>query len=93
MQVQLRDKLPGLIPILQEETQVAFRLEFPETECSGDCMLTSTAYTFCHLNLEIGWKSISPHMTTQRMVERLNNLVLVGRELSTSCISEISWVG
>jgi hypothetical protein len=90
MQVQLRDYLPSLIPSLQEETKAAFRIEFPDTESSGEGISVSKVSCTYHPNLEIGWKSISPHMTSQRMVERLNNLVLVGRDLSTCSMSDIS---
>jgi hypothetical protein len=52
MQVQLRDYLPSLIPSLQEETKVVFRIELPDTESSGEGISLSNVSCTYHANLK-----------------------------------------
>lgn len=67
MKVKLRDNLPALIPKLLINTKKAFQSELPASENN---------------NVTAVWLPISPHKISQLIVERLNNVILVGEEIT-----------
>ena len=81
LKVSLRDNLQSLIPVLQEGLDVAFQAAFPVEKCAngGYCRPVENSAYFLLTHAE--WLKFSPHSTCHKMVDTLNNIVLVGQGL------------
>ncbi|KAL8980437.1 MAG: hypothetical protein Q9205_004478 [Flavoplaca limonia] len=66
MKVQLRNNLQALIPLLRSYTAHAFSDEFPE-HAAGKAN---------------DWTTFHPHLISSKMVQKLNNVIMVGQELT-----------
>ena len=81
LKVSLRDNLQSLIPVLQEGLDIAFQAAFPLEECSNGGYYLPVENSAYFLLTRAAWLKFSPHSTCHKMVDTLNNIVLVGQEL------------